>query len=212
MPRNPERDARELARRKQRIVEAAFPLFAQKTIEGVSLREVARASGMSEPTFYRHYAAKPELAVAVSTWAWESFIEQNRATRANAEEATAAEDYEFFLESFLRLYRVRRDLLRFNQFFNVYVQSAQMTAEQLRPYQSMMSTMRERFHEIFAKGKSDGTLRVDVPEEEMFSTSLHLMLAAVTRYAVGPVYNAGIDPERELQTLKSMLLAQYVTA
>ena len=48
----------------------------------------------------------------------------------------------------------------------------------------------------------------DVPEEEIFSTTLHLMLAAATRYAVGLIYQGG-DPEEELTALKEMLMERY---
>ena len=44
----------------------------------------------------------------------------------------------------------------------------------------------------------------------MFSTTLHLMLAAVTRYAVGLVYEGGTEPEKELTVLKEMLMGRYL--
>ena len=52
---------------------------------------------------------------------------------------------------------------------------------------------------------------MDVSEEKMFSTTLHLMLAAVTRYAVGLVYvpENGFEPEKELLVLKEALLQKY---
>ena len=122
---------------------------------------------------------------------------------------SAAEDYEYFLNSFLTLYRDHRDVLRFNQFFNVYVQSEEIAPEQMRPYMSMIGALAERFHGVYEKGRRDGTLRTDLPERELFSTSLHLMLAAVTRYAVGLVYQGDSEPEQELLTLKRMLLHAY---
>jgi len=44
-----------------------------------------------------------------------------------------------------------------------------------------------------------------------FSSSFHIMLAAVTRYAVGLVYilEQGSDPETELEMLENMLLKEY---
>jgi hypothetical protein len=47
----------------------------------------------------------------------------------------------------------------------------------------------------------------------MFSTTLHLMLAAVTRYAVGLVYipASGLDAEKELEKLKEAMLLRYKT-
>ena len=55
-----------------------------------------------------------------------------------------------------------------------------------------------------------GTLSSVLPGK--FARRLNaLMLAAVTRYAVGLVYDAGVDPEREILLLKKMLLREYVT-
>ena len=60
-------------------------------------------------------------------------------------------------------------------------------------------------------GRRDGTLCTDYPEEVIFSATLHLMLAVVTRYAVGLVYDAGVDPEQELLLQKRMLLREFTT-
>ena len=44
----------------------------------------------------------------------------------------------------------------------------------------------------------------------MFSTLVHLMLAAVTRYAVGLVYfNPESDDEKELEFQKELLLHRF---
>ncbi len=209
MGRNPERDARELAARKQKIVMTAFPIFAEKTIEKVSMQEIADACGMSLATLYRHYGTKAELVTAVSTWVWESYLERNAARRRAGTGSTAAEDFEFYLDSFIEMYHNRRDLLRFNQFFNVYVQNEAVSPEQMQPYTDMIHGLLTRFHEVYAKAERDGTLRTDIPEGEMFSTTLHLMLAVVTRYAVGLVYREGTDIDAELALQKQMLLSHY---
>ena len=61
---------------------------------------------------------------------------------------------------------------------------------------------------MYETAKQDGTLRTDIPEQKIFSTTLHLMLAAVTRYAVGLIYQGG-EPEEELTALKEMLMQRY---
>ena len=67
---------------------------------------------------------------------------------------------------------------------------------------------------MYEKGMEDHTLKSEIDEEEMFSTTLHLMLAAVTRYAVGLVYvpENGYDPEKELNTLKEALKHIYLAS
>ena len=47
------------------ILEAARHLFAQRGYHGVSVGEIARGSGCSEPILYRHFASKQALFAAV---------------------------------------------------------------------------------------------------------------------------------------------------
>lgn len=200
------------ARRKE-LLEKGYELFSTKSIEAVGMRDVAKAVGCGSTSGYRYYGSKPDFVVAVATWKWEQFQKENRKRRprANFEGMTAAEIFEFYLDSFLLLYKNNRDLLRFNQFFNVYVQSEHIEAETLRPYQEMIGRVRKRFHEMYLKAEKDKTLRTDETEEKMFSKTLHLMLAAVTRYAVGLVYipESGFDAMEELETQKRAIFREY---
>ena len=101
--------------------------------------------------------------------------------------------------------------MQFNQFFNAYVKSEHIDIGTMLPYQSIIGRLKEQFHEVYIKAEQDNTVRTDVPEEEMFSKILHIMLAVVTRYAVGLVYTPeGVfDPEEELLFLKNMLIEKY---
>ena len=64
---------------------------------------------------------------------------------------------------------------------------------------------------MYLKAGKDKTIRTDETEEKMFSKTLHLMLAAVTRYAVGLVYipENGFDAVEELEFQKNMFLREY---
>ena len=73
-----------------------------------------------------------------------------------------------------------------------------------------MKPIFRHFHLMYEKARQDRTIRVDVPEEEMLSVTLHLMLAVVTRYAVGLVYEPeSFDPEKEIRAQIEMLTARY---
>ena len=209
--KNPEK----IAATSNAFLEKSYELFVTKNIDTVSMIEIAKECGYGTMTLYRYYSTKPKLVVAVATWKWKQFGEENQKRRpsANFEGMTAADIFEFYLDSFLVLYRTHKDLLRFNQFFNVYIQSENVEAGDLKPYQGMIESLKERFHIIYSKAKEDNTIKTDESEDEMFSTTLHLMLAAVTRYAVGLVYipEDGFDDEKELEKLKEMLLLMYKT-
>ena len=212
MGRNQEKDAIEMAARNQRILEEGFSVFAERGIANVTMADVAKAASIGIASLYRYYSTKQELVLTIATWAWKNyFAEQtDKINRIERKDITAAENVDFFLESFLDLYRNHKDLLRFNQFFNVFLQSEQIPAERTQPYTRVIASLEERFERIYRRGQEDGSLRSDIPEGEMFSTLVHLMLAAVTRYAVGLVYfNRESDEEKELKLQKELLLHRF---
>ena len=209
--RNLEKDAAEMAERRDAILEAGFRLFSEKNIEPVSMNEVAKTAGVGIATLYRYYNTKSDLVIAVGTRVWDTYTREQyqKFAETETEETTAAEEFEFYLESFLDLYRNHRDILRFNQFFNIYLQSEKKSRMQTAPYMEIVGVLEDRFNQMYQKALCDGTLRTDIPEKKIFYTTIHLMLAAVTRYAVGLVYTEETDPEEELQLLKDLLLTKF---
>ena len=151
--------------------------------------------------------------IAIGTWKWREYIADyaGRTPQENAGEPTAAERMRLYLDSFIDLYRNHRDILRFNYYFNSFLANEQAAEEQKQPYLNVVDDLKKAFHELYESGQKDGTLRADLIETVMFFSSFHIMLAAVTRYAMGLVYlTEDVDPERELVLLKEALLRMYV--
>jgi len=206
------KDAELMAIKRNEFLEKGFELFSNKSIESVTLSDVAKAAGYGMATLYRYFEKKPGFVIEVATWKWEKFREENtKRRRKKVEEMTAAQLFEFYLDSFLELYKKHRDLLRFNQFFNIYIKSENIPPETIKPYTKMIDGFADSFHNIYQKALTDKTLSTSVDEREMFETTLHIMLAAASRYAVGLVYKA--ESERvslkELETLKNALILYY---
>jgi AcrR family transcriptional regulator len=51
--------------RRERLLDAALPLFARHGYGGTGTRPLAQAAGVTEPILYRHFANKADLFVAV---------------------------------------------------------------------------------------------------------------------------------------------------
>ena len=210
--RDPGSDRATMVMRRENMLNAAYRLFSEKSITAVTLDEIAREAGCGKKTLLRYYNSKPGLVIAVAGRQWEQFMAENRkrSPDENFDGMTAEEVFVFYLDSFLELYRNHRDLLRYNQLFNVYIQSVNVDPGAMRPYEEMIRNLAKRFHIVYEKAERDHTIRTDVPEMELFSTTLHLMLAAVTRYAVGLAFRPeGFDALKELEFQKEAILAQY---
>ena len=212
--RNVAKDEKEMAARREAMLREGFRLFAKKGIEPVTMQEVANACGVGIATLYRYYNAKPLLVIDIATKKWEEFAEyvNLEQIRRNVKSMNAAENLEFYLDFYIELYKNHKDMLRFNQNFNNYVMHERIPAEQLAPYLRAIGNFAGMFHNVYEKGKRDGTIRTDLPEEKMFASTSHIMLAVAVRYAQGLLYaakNEG-DSEEEYTLLKRMIMREYV--
>jgi len=211
--RNKEKDAAQMAAKRQAFLDAAFELFTEKGIEAVSLDSIAQKSGFGIATLYRHFTNKASLVVDLATQKWEDYIRgyDSTVSRENKAHMTGAEYLRYYLDSFLDLYRNHREMLRFNYDLNSFLRRQEQDRGYLKPYLLVVDGLGEAFHEVYERGVRDGTLNTDISETTMFSSSFHIMLAAVTRYAVGLVYilEQGSDPETELVMLEKLLLKEY---
>ena len=205
---DPKQDALQKEETNRRILDAGFCIFSEMSIDKVSMANVANKAGIGIATLYRYYRTKPELVVAVGTHVWSNFIRDYTPIR-NDDKMTAVEELEFFLDSFLELYKNHKKLLCFNQFFNIYIRNEAVPKKALNSYNEMVDKLAIRFHRIYVKGENDKTLCTEMSEKAMFLSIVHLMLAAVTRYAIGLVYEEDSESYKELILLKNMIMREF---
>jgi AcrR family transcriptional regulator len=210
--RNKEKDAAQMTANKQRIMEESFRLFAEHGIVSVTMTQIGEAGAVDRSSVFRYYPAKLDLVLAIATKKWEEYIVEYRSTlpETERERMTGADLLKWYMDAFLDLYRNHKDILRFNYDLNSYLRGERGVVQQ--PLTKVINDLGKGFHKIYLKGIQDGTLRKDISEESIFSSSFHIMLAAATRYAMGLVYlpEKGSDSESELIMLKEMLLTRYV--
>lgn len=211
--RNAAKDEIEMTARRDAMLKEGFRLFSEKGIEAVSMNEVANACGVGIATLYRYYKTKLELVLAIGVAKWRDFAGhvQNRRAERGVDGMTAAEELDLYLDCYLDLYRDNKDLLRFNQNFNNYVQHEGATAEQMTPYLQAIGEFAGYFHRLYEKGKRDKTVRTDLPEKKLFAATAHIMIAVAVRYAQGLIYAGESEEDRteEYLLLKRMILREF---
>src|SRR5271170_6216651 len=57
---------------RQKIIEAAAPIFNQHGYEGSSLNDLMEATGLKKGGIYRHFSSKEELAAEAFDYTWEA--------------------------------------------------------------------------------------------------------------------------------------------
>jgi AcrR family transcriptional regulator len=92
------------------ILEAAAPLFAAHGYHGMSMRDLARATGMSLANLYNYFAAKEDLVFALQTRAFETLI--GSAAEAIAGVGDPQARLHAFILSHVRYVATHRDVMR----------------------------------------------------------------------------------------------------
>lgn len=211
--RDVKKDEIEMAERREKMLETGFRIFSEHSIEAVPMQKIAEACGLGYATLYRYFNSKLTFAIAIAAKKWDEFyaaVEEEYARRGGAL-MNAAEELDFYLGCYILLYREHRDILRFNQNFNSYAAHEKAAPEQLRPYVASIINYVKKFHLLYEKGKLDGTIKTDLPENKMFVSTMHIMLAVAARFAEGVLYRSGGDDDlvEELMLLKRMIMSRF---
>jgi len=209
MPRNIARDEIREQERRSRMIEAGFRLFSEKTIESVTLQQVADEAGVSIATLYSYYQNKVNLAIAISAAKWGTcWRNAHAAMLSNCDTMNAMDWLIYYCDSIIGLYHNRPELLRFSSNFKTYICHEKTPHEALRDQYIALRPMQENFLWYYEKAKTDHSIRTDLPVDEMFTTIAHTMLTMAERYAIGLVWadNNTTDHTAELQHLKDMLV------
>lgn len=213
--RNAEKDAAEMSARRELMLETGFRIFSGNVIEAVSMSDIAQACNIGIATLYRYFATKLDFVIAIGTRKWKDYyLEVEKAyLEQDGENMTASEEFDFYLDAYITLYRKHKDILRFNRNFDTYVRHEGATSEQMRPYNEAVNAFACKFHTVYAKAGNDGTLRTDIPEERLFISAMYTMLSVSAKYAEGLIYpeSSEHDMTEELMLLRSMILKEYIT-
>ena len=211
--RNLEKDEREMAERRERMLTVGFRIFAEKTIEVATMKEIAKACGLGYKTMFRYFGTKTALVIAIGADIWKKYaVKVEEMYRARGGDVmTAAEELSFFLDCFIDLYQNHKDILRFVRNFETYIRHENVSKEDLAVYNTVVDGFARKFHAVYQKAEKDGTLKLGLPETEFFPTILYIMLSASEKFAEGLVYppENEKDMTRDLELLKAMIMHTY---
>ena len=212
--RNAKKDKLAMKARQELMIEEGFRLFSDRGIESAGMQEVADACHLGIATLYRYYGSKLSLVLDIGVKKWEEYADHIREQqlKQNVGSMNAAQELAFYLDFYMDMYKSHRSLLRFNQYFNNYVQHEGATRKQLEPYLASINALKRMFCAIYEKGKKDGTIRTDMSVDKMFASTSHIMMAVGVRYAQGLIYDGENETDRteEYALLKRMILREFV--
>lgn len=193
------------------IIKKAKVLFSKKTIEKVTMDEIALKAGVGVATVYRYFGAKKNIAVEVGTLYW-------REIKKQLDPVFLSEKYlstdgigriSIILDTYCELYFKDRGFFLFLDDFDSFCLSAHIKKEELKEYQNSIADFYAPYSEAVKLGMADGTVKQIADERLLYLTVNHAMLSLLRKMARGEILTQDSFYGEELALIKEIILNYF---
>lgn len=195
--------------RYQSIVSTAERLFLDHGLDSVQMQDIADAAGIGIATLFRYFPKKDKLIVAVA-------IQNLERTSEGIEKITqqtksAYDRFDDLLGFLLRSqHSDRNESYKFREAFESYASFTKEPLPGIEDYIDMQKQVTELLFPLIEDGKSDGSIRTDIPVDKVLMTIINaygtfgnnVIFKHPITYTV-----EGLEPEIQQELLKEMLLS-----
>ncbi|MBD8032995.1 TetR/AcrR family transcriptional regulator [Solibacillus merdavium] len=193
--------------RREQIIEVAKEMILKNDVQQVQLQDVAKEVGIGIATFYRYFANKELLILAVHN---EIISQMNlELERIVSESSSAYEQIERILTYYIDLIDdPQHQFIKFFKAIEAYKQMPQDSNE----YHDYIKVRRKMAHVLYLiakKGEKDQSIRegIDIPEY-VFTVVQNISYFTVESFLTehDPELPVKLDPKKQLQLIKEMFL------
>jgi len=147
--------------RQKEIVEASLEIIARKGIQGLTIKNLAKTIGISEPAIYRHFESKTAILMSLLN----NFIEMARFLSGlmDTYEGTAAEKIGFMFTKMLRLFSENPPMVSV-----IFSEEIFKNDELLKNrIVEILNLHAQTIEKIILKGKLEKNVRTDIDVESL---------------------------------------------
>jgi len=189
-----------LSLRQQEIIDTALEIIAEKGIEKFTIKTLAGARGVSEPSLYRHFQSKQSILILLLTRYRNSIFDIF--DRLIDSEISTYEKIELFYLNILRRFSEKPALSTILFSDELFHQNKHLAKE----VNSIIKMMHGRLEKILKTGKAGKELKTSVPCGDLAWIIMGTMRIVITRwrladYSYDPVKDAGTM----LKSLKKLI-------
>jgi AcrR family transcriptional regulator len=174
----PTRRARNRAQQRQRILDAAFALFAERGFEDVTVEDVARAAGVARATVFNHFSSKQGLVEAITVGvlrAYEAMLEAALADDRTPVPRLLRALFDGMGAGIESARRFQRGVFR-------EIARLQLGFDEGGPADCVNAANHERLVKLFRRGQERGEIRREHAPEALAAALSHLANGTITRW------------------------------
>ena len=187
-------------KRQTQIIQASVAIIAEKGIQGLTMKNIATAIGISEPAIYRHFASKNEILSGIIKL---MRMSTNENSQVNKLELSPMQRLELSLRNRTAAFVNNPALAAIIFSEEIFISDNQLSQE----IRKIMNERQALFVELLTKGQAVGEVRDDVEAEQLATMIIGAFRFTVTKCHL---FDCGVNLEEEVDRLidaiKKMIL------
>ena len=186
------------------IVDIATDLFMCRSVNEVTIRDIAISAQVGEATIYRYFGNKQNLvmqaAMKLQSIVSEGFFRLEKGK--NGYEKLA-----LFYESYYDIYKKHPNFYKFLNEFDAYIAVEQ--SEDMNPYESAIDQYKNFYMEAYQLGLKDGSIKKQKDIEMFYFSTTHALLELCKKLAYKKAVlnqDKTIEKDSEIKCLIDIIL------
>ena len=164
------------------FIDTAIDLFMSRSINDVTIKDIALKAGVGEATIYRYFGKKETIVIA-SVMKLQRFVE---ASYFNLNQGTTGfEKIKIFYNSYLRLLEERPLFYKFIKEFDAYISGEDPSS--LSEYGDEIDKYKYAFIEAYKQGIEEGSIKKQDDIETFYFSTTHSLIELCKKLSAGKI-------------------------
>ena len=186
------------------LVDIATDLFMCRSIQEVTIRDIAISAQVGEATIYRYFGKKQELVVQ-SAMKLQSIVSSGYFKLDD--KLNGYQKLEAFYLSYLNIFDQHRNFYKFLSEFDAYMSTE--NKDVLNPYEEAVDQYKSAFMKAYEQGLKDGSVKEQENIDLFYFSTTHAILELCKKLALKAVLNQDLVIEKlgEVRCFISIVLS-----
>ena len=173
------------------LVDMATDLFMSRSIQEVTIRDIAISAQVGEATIYRYFGKKQELVVQAAM-KLQSIVSSGYFQLDS--KMNGYQKLEAFYLSYLDIFNHHRDFYKFLSEFDSYMSVE--NKDVLNPYEDAIDQYKSAFMKAYEQGLKDGSVKEQANIDLFYFSTTHSILELCKKLALKAVLNQDLAIEK----------------
>ncbi len=173
------------------LVDMATDLFMSRSIQEVTIRDIAVSAQVGEATIYRYFGKKQELVVQ-SAMKLQGIVSSGYFKLDD--KLNGYQKLEAFYLSYLNIFDQHRNFYKFLSEFDAYMSTE--NKDVLNPYEDAIDQYKSAFMKAYEQGLKDGSVKEQENIDLFYFSTTHAILELCKKLALKAVLNQDLVIEK----------------